>query len=323
MVLNMKLAQALIGSKSLIFFFLFFTLLAENHIRSNLFTINEAFVLDSDGEGFCDSIYFDLMLSPNAEALTITDIDSINLDFSEYSKFTAKSYDINPISETSFFVLYDTYDESGGASFVIYTKEGEVHGNALDRVSPVLEMAQVTTGDDVDRDSLLIVLTESIGDDIPRNVRINVQSDDGLKELISDDNYKENDNTLRLVFPKWSFADGDSIKLPHNSGITDTSGNATTNLAKAVPLQFHIVTSINDKSISKHSQAISLNGLRLTTNNSLPYDIAIYSSNGSVVAESKGINKTINLKDYLLASGVYQLRLVQGEEIFTLQLAIR
>lgn len=61
----------------------------------------------------------------------------------------------------------------------------------------------------------------------------------------------------------------------------------------------------------------------LTLNKSDAYKLQIYSINGRIVAEVKDLKSSINLEHFGLAKGVYQMRLIQGGNVFTDQFIVK
>lgn len=289
-----------------------FSLYAANKKRTKLFVIQEAYVYDSNGDGGGDSISVTLELSAESDALTTMDVSSLAFSYDGNSYIEVAQSEIEIESDTKFTFLMDS-DFSSTISLRIHTPEGEVLGSAIDRVGPVLDEARVLIGDDFDRDTLFITLSENISESTPEQFTVCLNNSAEIDEIECEHHYIVSDRVVQAIFAKGSLMGYDSISISPESGITDSYGNKPSYLSKRVPLQIEIVTPIGEKRPTTYTPPFSLSGSHMKVNSSTPYEVEVFAANGALIGVHKEQKKELDLSSFGLASGVYQLRLKQGE----------
>jgi Leucine-rich repeat (LRR) protein len=75
---------------------------------------------------------------------------------------------------------------------------------------------------------------------------------------------------------------------------------------------------VSPKSVlNSNVNSISIHNNRVTFGQTAPYLLEIFAINGRLIQKLSGFNNMISLNSFKLASGIYQLRVVQGADVFT------
>lgn len=73
----------------------------------------------------------------------------------------------------------------------------------------------------------------------------------------------------------------------------------------------------------KNAQRFSITNAQLRLPSQSPFSVKIFTANGKIVREIRGSTNLINMNNLGLASGVYQMRVVQGADVFTSKFVLK
>ncbi len=92
------------------------------------------------------------------------------------------------------------------------------------------------------------------------------------------------------------------------------------NTSEAITLEPTSITTYNNP-YSKTQLSVINNELQFT--NLAPYTVNIFSANGQLIKAISGMETAVSLNSLGLANGIYQMRVVQGADVFNGQFILK
>ncbi len=286
------------------------------------FEISDAYSFDCDGDGNADSVSVQLILGVSVTPLTANDIDSVLCTYDDGTELVIPQSYLTVENQSQLSIdLYAQQSTNEITTLTLYTVEDAQTISVGDRVGPVLIRAEVLCDPSAFYDSLFMTLSEPVS--IQGEVVINHVAKYGVLNEIIGIATTVSENEVVLLTDKGTFEFGDSLNLNGSSGLTDLNGNLPHNRSLRVMVDITQETFIDVSNRAFLPHTISLAGSTLSLTNSSTYRAEIFSANGSKRNEITGSETTVSLDRFGLAPGIYQIKVVQGAELFTGQFILR
>ncbi len=188
-------------------------------------SIENAFIKDSDGDGYGDQIYFTILKGLSDSAFTLDHCDSLKFKWPNSGTEKTIYSGLTGLSDT----ISENIDDAGcgtGTMNIFFTDDSaiSVQSSIIDSIGPAIQNAYYKEYFNQPC-SLVIVFTEPIEENLLNNTAyLNIKkSNNSITEIQSDTAYSISSDfqTWTFILPPNSIEKGDSVNLISNSGLID------------------------------------------------------------------------------------------------------